>query len=448
MINCLSVYLKLHRNVRNVNESCDSGILEGLDLPNLAIKAATSEHCSNVAAGIFGRKFATKLIRFGNEQPAISDLETASNILRYFGHLIRKISLQFTYNSGTCTNDATVQNRKLLSDINKYCRNSLVDFEIRYSDCDPSIFSEIKGPFDKAENVSIHLFHMTAYTDKLKLNEIFPRVRHLELDFDKISDPNFVDGEFRYMDEIAVASGILDESFDEHFKGFLKKNPQIRYVSVVSPIYRTFHHLFKQLKNLQELHIQQSIREDRIQDKIFFPNIKRLDIRLAPEECVLPKRITFGRALEEITLQCQYIDIGTEYFSFLDRYKKIKKLSAGIDLNNKNLLALIGKYPLLSEATFTLRYDVLSDTIIKFVKKSNRLNLLHFYHSSNENREDFKKKLEAGLGNDFRVHYFNTTSSSEYLIERKVPVGSASTLIAFNAIIAFIVIFLGRTFFF
>lgn len=104
-----------------------------------------------------------------------------------------------------------------------------------YGDCDVGIFNEIKGPFQKTEFVKIRLFGFTQNTDNLKLNVIFPRVRHLDLDLQSITDLNFVDCEYRYLSELGIASGILDESFDAHLKGLLKKNQQITTVSVVSP---------------------------------------------------------------------------------------------------------------------------------------------------------------------------------------------------------------------
>lgn len=99
----LIVFLKLHRNVRDVNDSCDSRMLDGLDLAGFATKVNISQQCADLAAGIFARKFAhANPIRIGNELPAIDDLESASNIIRYFGHLITKLSLTFVYNVGFC----------------------------------------------------------------------------------------------------------------------------------------------------------------------------------------------------------------------------------------------------------------------------------------------------------------------------------------------------------
>lgn len=160
----------------------------------------------------------------------------------------------------------------------------------------------------------------------------------------------------------------------------------------------------------------------------------------------MPKNIAFGTQLNELTLKCAYVDIDNGYFDFLLKNKRIKKLTAGIDLNNRNLERLIGKFPILSEAEFTLKDNALSSTIIKFVQKSNLLNVLRIYHSSNDDREAFKMSLQDGVGDKFRVTYNNATSSSEYIIERKVPVGSAKTLFTFNLISVFITIFITHQF--
>lgn len=284
-------------------------------MSSLATAANYSEHCSNVANGIFLRRFAGDTINFTNAE------QGSFAILKHFGHSISKLSLNFyRNNSRACTSKEVIQYEELLQSVFQYSRNSLIEFEINYnSDCEVNIFQQFKQPFDRVEKVSLKLKMITVKTDNLRLCTIFPRVHQLELNFESISDPKFVDCEYRSLDELSVGGRLLDKSFDDTFKNLLKQNKRIRWLSITSPTYRTFHLVNKHLQNLEELHIQQSIRGEETEE-ISLPRLKRLDIRLRVHECSLPKRIKFSHQLEELVLHCAFSDIDEYYFEFLSKF--------------------------------------------------------------------------------------------------------------------------------
>lgn len=414
-----------------------------MGVPALAQAASFSEHCSNVAAGIFLRHFANETIRLSNPQPDSFD------ILKHFGHSISKLSLNFYRNVDNCTTNEAVQYGKLLQLVNQYSQNSLIEFEIRYdSDCILNIFEEIKGPFDRVEKVSLQLTNTTIKADKLQLNTIFPRVHHLDLNLQNITDLKFVDGEYRYLDELIVAGRLLDKSLDDTFKNLLRKNKRIRLLSVTSPTYRTFYLINDYLKNLDELHIRQSIKESIFQKRMTLSRIKKLDIRLALRECNQPRRVSFSSyKMEELVLHCAYIDIDENYFKFLTTYSRVKRLTAGVEFNNEMLLKLVGKFSILSKAHFSFRNDVTVDAISRFVKAGKRLNVLTFLYMSNANPADFAKQLEMQLGEDFRVKFNGSEAATEFVVERKVPIDSATKTLAFSAFILFVILHINRMLF-
>lgn len=433
-----------------------------MSLFDLVNRAAINEHCSKSAGEIFEWTFGHKLIKIGKRLPdrfdeeaeRITDLELGANILKYFGHLISKLSLQDQY----CTSDDVAQANQLLSSVDKYSRDSLVRFDIHYSDCDVDTFSKIQRPFKKAENVSIHLYQTLTNTDNLRLNEIFPRVWRLELDFKRVTNPNFLDCELRYLEGLGLADGIFDASLgmETAFTNFLRKNPQIVYLSLIAPTQKGLQLINKHLTNLVELRILLSIPDDSSFNKISFPSVKRLNLWLPDGGCHPPKKITFGTMLDDIALLCN--DIGNDYFNFLFKYSHIRKLSAGAKLTDSHLQKLIGKLPKLSEAFFDFKDDVSAQNIVKFVKKSKKLNELKFYYPSNNHPDQLKQQLEKGLATDFNIHLQNVPYSQymrtihEFLIERKIPIeskpnGASKHILSFNGIVAIILVSFGRIFF-
>lgn len=405
----------------------------------LASAASFSEDCSTVATEIFSRNFASDAIRFVNAELASFD------ILKHFGHLISKISLHFhrDNNVEVCTSNDAIKYANLLQLVNLYSQNSLVEFEILYeSDCIVDIFAEIKGPFELAETVSIQLKNTTIKTDNLRLCPIFPSVHQLDLNIESVTDPKFVDCEYDSLDGLKLAGRLLDKTMEKKFKGLIKHNQHIRWLSLTSPNYRVLRFVNRHLPNLEEFHILHSIKKDVLilQEKVFFQRIKKLNLQFAARECNPPKWISFNRGLEELTFHCAHSDIDENYFKILLTYPRVKKLTAGAEFNNRQLSKLIGKFPVLSEAQFSFRVDVNTDTIYQFVRKSKRLNVLRFLFMANGNATEFATQLETNVREFFKVRFNVLEASTEFVVERIIPISIATKLLTSSAFILFIVL--------
>lgn len=408
-------------------------------MPELATEAILNGSCANVATEIFSRRLASETITFKNDE---ASFPLSFRILERFGPLISKLSLKFIRKIQSCISYDAAQYRNLMRMVNQQCRNSLIEFEIYYSsDCDVDIFNEIKGqfgPFELAKTVSIQITSTTVETKNLQLNTIFPNVRHLDLNFASITDWKFIDCEYRNLDELSIAGRLLDKSLDGTFESLLKQNKRIRWISITSPTYHTFHLIHKHLEHLEEFHIRQSINDD---PTIQFPHIKKLDIRLAAHACSLPNHTQFNSALEELVLHCAYSDIDEKYFTFLSKYQKVKNLTVGVELNKSGLMKLIGKYPNLSEANIGFRNDVTADDIAKFVKESKRLNVLTFMYISMENSKKFEEQLLLQIHQDFKTKFKSSGASNvEFQVQRKIPIGSGTRVLASSVFILFAVI--------
>lgn len=441
---------------RNKWIGCELERLDELGLFNFASKAITNEHCSGAANNVFKHIFKHKLIKIGNQMQTkypvtiendtvlISDLRLAANTLRHFGGLISRLSFEFEYLSKPCTEDEEAQNRKLLTYVNKYTHASLDGFVIHFSGCDVDIFGEIIDKFTNVSRVSIHISQVTTNTDNIRLDALFPDVQHLDLTFHQITDPNFIDCEFKKLEHLHIDASQFDGVIETTFTSFMEKNPNITHMSIVSPTKRLLQIASKHLNRLKDLRILQSIEEDSSCTKVYFPRVRTVVVRLSPGNCYPPRRITFGSLLDEIALICSARDIGDDFFNFLFKYPNITKVSAGIALTNSNLQKINAKIPNLSEAFFSFNKDVTAENIKQFFDRSRTMNVLRFYHSSIENVAEFHQRLNKTLGADFVMKFENHTESTHFFVNR---INTASTLFSHKLIVAFLIIFIGHTIF-
>lgn len=432
--------------MRQTNDECNADASENLN--TLAKSASISKECFNVAKDIFARRFASETVHFVNAEPA------SFEVFKYFGHLITKLSLTFDRQSAVCRQEEIAQFRKLLQLINQNSRNLLIEFAIHYSsDCYLDIFDVIKGPFERAETVSIEFKNLVFQTKNVRLNTIFPHVRHLELNlelnYEKVTDPYFVNGEYSNLDELSVAGLLMNESMENIFINLLEQNPTIRSLSLKYPTVRIFKLVNEHLINLEELKIHGSIEEDTLKEIITFPLMKKLEIRLQTNKCSLPQRIKFNPNLEDLLLHCSYSEIGDDYFTFLHTFSQVKHLAAGVEFNRDNFKKLNGKFPELSTADFGVRNDVTADDIAEFVRKSDKLNVLTFLYISIPNADEFAKQLESLIGDDFKVQFKRSPASTDlFLVERKVPNGSGAKVLASIVFIFLTVLFINNSLFF
>lgn len=449
--------IKYRRAERTTDDSCNAEALNKLDVLNLINAAEISDDCSKLAAEVFQRKYANTLFRIeknplpyaadANAVIPISTYESATNMIRHFGNSIKKLSIQIDNDAELCTELQVIETVVLLMAINARCRESLVEFELHYNGCNINhIFHQLSDPFENVEILSLHLFDMVQQNGDRQLNQVFPNVRELIIDFHKIHDPLFIDGEFSKLKKLGIADGLIYESNESILIDLLKKNSQITYVSLIRPSIRALRLVNKHLTHLEDLHILMDSPEGFSFTKITFPSVKRLNLWLSTDKCFPPKKIAFGTALREIALVCRSGDENESYINFLLKYPKIEQLSAGNGLNNVHLLKLIGKFSRLSNVFLDFSKDVSVTNIIEFIKKTPSLNRLEFIHAYIEQIDAFENQLKHELGTDFNIQYYDMepSVSRRFTITRKIPVvnvpenadGSAPTItkVGFNAV--------------
>lgn len=433
------------RKSRHISVDCDSQLLENSNITFLAYAAGLNEHCSKLATDIFKRRLASNFIE-------ITRIDSVSfGILKHFGHLIPNLAINLVRFGNLCTANEIGKYRNLLQYASHYGRNSVLNLHISYNEnCwnthyDVDIFNGIKSSFDHVENVSISLRGATITTNNVRLNKIIPNVRHLELNFESLSDPKFVAGEYPILEKLSISGRLLDKSYDEIFESLLIENSQIRSVSLVQPSYQVFRHLKMYLKNLEEMEIHRSIRGERPQETIHFTSVKRLVLQFDRHGCHPLEGITFGQQLNELVLECQ--PQNTKYFNTLFTFRQIKMLSTGnTKWNEHNLMKLVGEFPMLTDAEFVFHENVTLGSIEKFIRSNKKLDVLSFCFSKSKSKE-FLSQLQTIIGNDFKKTHENIAQTDFFVIEHKAPIHSGAKQIGFDAIILLSAILIGGVYF-
>lgn len=335
-----------------------------------------NEHCINVTLEIFSERYASQRFNFSSE-----DHPDSLGILKYFGGVIKSSKFHFAHKDD-CDPDTTSKYRQLLQYANEYYQ-SVKDFEVMGGICGINLFDEIYNGFYKIENVFIHQRDFLRY--RHSSCGLFSKVRNLQLNLGSLNVQSFIDCEFDLLDELTIGGAILNETFDETFKSFLIKNSRIQHISFTSPTRRrTFELLKKYARNLKHVGIFDKVLDDDVENEIFLPRVRKLEISFTNgSACEPPMGITFGGdELQELSLNCDFIDKNYKYFSTLYRYPNVKSLTLGKQYGIKRI---VGKFPQLIEANFTNLYaDV--DDIVKFMKKCDHLKKVNFvFADSNSN---------------------------------------------------------------
>lgn len=422
--------------------------MEELDLSDLAYVAGTMKHCVNATSMIFLRRFAAQQIEISTRDPA------QLNILNYFGPLIKSFRFNFVH-TNNCSTNQTFKYRRLLQYANQY-REFVGDFEIIGKLCDLNLFDEIVGPFD-AKNVIIFQTDVTIAKANLRLCQIFPNVRKLQLTLMNLNNPTFIDCEFELLDELIIGGKLLERKFNETFKNLLRQNTRIQRITFeCPPNHRTFQLIKKYLKSVQEVQILGTMHENDdsdsdsdTQEEIFLPSVRKLELHQQfGTECQLPMAVIFGGLeLQELSLICSENERNYNYFSTLYRYPNIKSLNAGLEINNRDLLKMVGKFPRLTKANFSFSDGVQSETIVKFIEKCNQLTELSFVVSNkmvHEELESMVKQFETSISKKFIIDV--EMQSKHFRLERSES--SASKFVTSGVIILLIVMHSCRAIFY
>lgn len=241
-------------------------IFESLEVKDLFSIAKTSSEFLFLVQNVFRRKHSKKVIKIfdsylrsnssvsdNGEAIFIYNYNTILNVLKNFGHLISKLKTEYIhgYKIGTVN---MIEVSRL---INLYCADTLVEFDITnlYND----FFEPMSKPFKMIEEVSVRgKFHRLGSLT-LTFDELFPVMRHLSVKYVQIVDKSSSDRQFLRLQHVDILISRLDDSTlvrEIDVENMLRKNPQIRNLTLRHSSLKLLEAVNKYLPNLKQLQLK------------------------------------------------------------------------------------------------------------------------------------------------------------------------------------------------
>lgn len=397
-----------------LNEDCIIFILEKLDFEDLLSMAQVNENLRVLANDVFRRKFAKKKIviynyfldeepeeelgiiakaltrlRFKfiekrNANPAtiinnesieiMENVYNSLNVLKCFGNRIQKLKLVF----GEAESD---ESQKILRFVNKYCSESLIDFELDVSE--GNAFKCFKKPFKTIEHLSLRDFIPNIEESIPQMNHTFPVLHSLSLTPLRLMG-NYIKCYFSHLEHLC-----LDVPYCTTIDDLLQINPHVKSVELAQATPQFMQNVNTKLPNLENLAIWDI---ELSQEMIQFENVKKF---IAKNTLNSPRNIHFPKLQE---LQINFGDYCVEeWINFLKSHNNLSYLQLKYwKMDDKQFERLTKELPNLVEVS-VVRFNgqfIGIYSILKFVEKHEKLMKLNLDACERNDYEVIREKFE------------------------------------------------------
>lgn len=350
-----------------------------------------------IADDVFKQNFLNRTIEYLGECEYIAEsiegpfditintYEVFEKVLKKFGHLMEKMNIQL-YKS----NDEDRFN--VASLIGRYASHSLKS--IRLAFCNTKMVDKFERTFTKLEDLTISgdLAPSSAiYSARplKKLNEIFPKLRNLSLDYIALSDPTVVNVEFEsleyvYINFLNVPYDVPADVYSNYTKptmtNLLEKNSFVQRVSLDGCYSLDF---LKIVANhatiLHELNVNfANFIEEYDGPKMNFPHLKKLSVTLTKKGKFF-KNMNFPE-LKELFITCT----AKSCIDFPKKNEQLIRLHIdGYKFKNQTISKLDQRAPNLEDLYIKGSSDIDMNSLIDYIEESLTLKKIRFV-----NRDD------------------------------------------------------------
>lgn len=385
----------LSQNKTELNDmavECLFKILEKMDFHDLLEMAQTSHYFKILARDVFRRKLSSKTVSIvaeftkGPRQPiresssliAFENYENTELLFRNFGTEIKRIELKFRYVEPK-------QRSQIHQLIEKYCSRSLLSLTLNI--VDKNTLEHFTVPFERVENVTIAC-ELTPAKNDLRLNQIFPKLRRLNLNNINLHDSDVLNITFPHLQHVWLTISILSDIYSPIVDLFTR-NPQIRDLTLI--YCNSFDYIklaSEHLPNLESLQLNLEILgDDYTGPKIYFNNVKT--VKMIWGEFDFTDAIGFDQ-LESLDLRCNNCVRFVTQFTNLTKLQLVQE-----EIEENDFLRLCGELPNLNELTITSLSNIDEQTILQLVngcknlrKLNVRLNYDDFFDAQNKRFSD------------------------------------------------------------
>lgn len=380
-------------------------IYEGVDLNTLANVAKTHPNNWGAAAYVFNKSFAIQTFdvngisvfngMWKDNSNNEHEFNTTLNALEMFGHLMTKIKLNYYYYN---KEQIKIVNRYL----NEYVSNSLIEMEL--SGCRDGKY--MTGSFKKVEILHLYFGNVT----ELKLNEIFPAVRVLDLKSMQVTSK--IDYQLPHMIEMhCECEFVYQDSNATELERRLRLNPQVRRLWIMSANINTLKMISEIVPQLEHLELKgvhehldlQGVHGDpQILDKdIQFPNIKNFTIPSSVQRSIERVPIAFEN-LEEVSFSSEI----NSFFHIISHNEKLKKITSEHIYYDK-WQRIAAEVRNLEEFVTGARVAVENDVnrVVSFIETCKNLKTMRFLTAPSSRCEEILGRLQP----DWELVRENTT---------------------------------------
>lgn len=384
----------------DLNVDCQLHILKELDFISLVNVAEVDEAYSALAADVFKRKFAHKIIELRetsskNEVVELHDVikiekfNMISKVFNHFGHFISKVKLIYG-------RDQKYQS-KLVFELVSHHSDNFIKFHIEcYNEF---LLQNVQKPFYNAENVSFAGEFYELGSESMKLNEMFPKMRQLSLGYLHVTDPTSIHLHFPYLEHLSVSFIRTKQPFtDTDIKCLINKNPQIQSLSIYHGSMEFFKFVSENMPNLNALYLPWKF-SDYLNDRdrpIHFKTVKKLSIKYTINR--FPRNVTFDK-LQEMEFICNP-DFPDVWINFIEKNTHLTRLNiTNGEIYKIDLEKITSILPDLVEVSFICGLDIDIESIVKFLNLNTKLKKLNLKCDSNWLfREPRSKDIQTQIG--------------------------------------------------
>ncbi|XP_055301727.1 uncharacterized protein LOC129568176 [Sitodiplosis mosellana] len=397
-----SIPIKQHNDASSAHAMNQSSLFENMDLVGLLKTHQKSE------IDTFQRKYGSMTIapismdkiNVHETAETIQSKQLVPELFHKFGPYIQKLELN--YDQLSSRGDRKQIHKLIVT----HCADSLISLSLfRW---DVTILQSL-NVLKKVENltltgyvkVSKGYFNFNYFHTQKKLNEIFPGLRRLSLDYALGAEPIF-DVEFSQLEQVKITSTrpLTDGNSFSNTKLALKKlfskNPQIRnFIYVYCDSLEILKMARDYLPNLETLQVNVLRLNDEFDgEKIYFANLKKA--YLWSDEVALSQFLAFDQ-LDELYMTCA----ADECVNFIEQNKNMRNIFiAGNSLNDEDILEIGEEITYLDELFIATTAEIDTHTIIDYYKfnsnvKNFRLEIIdsQFFNSRMEG-ETLEKHFE------------------------------------------------------
>lgn len=392
----------------DLNEDVQTVICDLLDTFDLLSLAQVNERVFVVVEEVLRRRFIKKWIFFCSpysdddheyaaayveefdDRIEIQHLPTVYTITQTFGHLISKLMID---HENHLPDDQSIH---IFQAINLHCSETLRKFHIFIKSGD--IFTEFEKPFKSVETVTLNGRFVNWGSSKMSFSEMFPSIKHLQLDTAKIQYENSTNQTLPHLEKFSTD---VVGNMTLLTKDLIEDNPEIRCISILFGQPSVLQLVADKLKNLERLTLEYYHEykvDGNTRFNFHFQNLKKFILRGS----IMPTNITFGGKIEELEFQShengKWIELVVEHSATL---KKLDFLSS---LTGPEIEQLASAHLNIVRMRFIYTHAVSIENLFNLIKGCERLKKLELYVSSDELRGSTFDDLKKQWRNQWTVH--------------------------------------------